>query len=135
VAGDCVARREERTDQLPTPRPKRRRPRRDTILLIVENALGEILLQRRPGTGIWGGLWSLPEHGELDPPGAAEERKPPAPMRHQFTHFTLDISFRHWTVDRSDIVGVRDDRAWLSPADALERGLPQPIRKLLETFY
>ncbi len=60
VAADCIARITQRTGVLPSPRPRRVVPQRAVRVLVLERA-GEILLERRPAVGIWGGLWSLPE--------------------------------------------------------------------------
>ncbi|NBB92056.1 MAG: A/G-specific adenine glycosylase, partial [Gammaproteobacteria bacterium] len=65
VDEDCFARRADRVEELPAPKPKRSRPLRDATLVIIENDRGELLLQRRPPSGIWGGLWSLPESGDI----------------------------------------------------------------------
>ncbi|MEO6928955.1 MAG: A/G-specific adenine glycosylase, partial [Casimicrobiaceae bacterium] len=60
VAEDCVALREGRIAELPTPRPRKALPQRETLLLLLEHA-GTLLFERRPAVGIWGGLWSFPE--------------------------------------------------------------------------
>ena len=62
VAGDCVARIEERIATLPSPRPRKALPQRAVRALVIERA-GTILFEKRPAAGIWGGLWSLPEAG------------------------------------------------------------------------
>ena len=59
VAGDCIARLDNRLAELPAPRPKKLLPRRAIAGLLIERH-GEVLLERRPATGIWAGLWSLP---------------------------------------------------------------------------
>ena len=60
VAHDCVAFNEKRQDELPSPRPRKALPHRALRVLLIERS-GEILLERRPPMGVWGGLWSLPE--------------------------------------------------------------------------
>ena len=60
VAGDCVALHQDRVAELPSPRPKKALPHRELRVLLIEHG-GEILFERRPPVGIWGGLWSLPE--------------------------------------------------------------------------
>ena len=57
----CRARAEGRTDALPGRKPRRDKPRRRTRMLVLRDADGRLLVQRRPPTGIWGGLWSFPE--------------------------------------------------------------------------
>ncbi|MEO8487308.1 MAG: A/G-specific adenine glycosylase, partial [Betaproteobacteria bacterium] len=70
VARDCVARREERIAELPGRKARRAIPHREVQLVLCERA-GEVLLERRPETGVWGRLWSLPEIGIADDPVAS----------------------------------------------------------------
>ncbi|WP_376692160.1 A/G-specific adenine glycosylase [Wenzhouxiangella sp. EGI_FJ10409] len=132
VSADCIARKQGRVGELPTPKPRKEKPHRSATLLIIENERGEILMQRRPGAGIWGGLWSLPESGEATLSEPAEIRPPPAPVRHQFTHFTLEIRFERTLIGVSTAIEEAADRAWMQRDEALDRGLPQPVRKVLE---
>ncbi len=60
LAERCVARAQGRVAELPTPRPRRTLPVRETAMLVLRRA-DEVLLERRAPTGVWGGLWSLPE--------------------------------------------------------------------------
>jgi len=139
VERDCVARREGMIDELPTPRPARALPRRAVSVLLLERHR-EVLLEKRPGTGIWAGLWSLPELA----PGAdvlahcrsrfaAEVAlEPPLPaIEHGFTHFRLTLTpqpcaVRAWP-SRAEEPGL----LWLSLADVAGAALPAPIKKLL----
>lgn len=56
----CVAHATQRTAELPVRKPKREQKEKHTVLLVLEHE-GEILLEQRPDSGIWGGLLSLPE--------------------------------------------------------------------------
>jgi A/G-specific adenine glycosylase len=85
----------------PKPKPKMPIPVRETRMMAIANASGEVLLERRPPTGVWGGLWSLPEcEPDVAPEDWCRERlgtKPArvenlAERRHTFTHFHLDIT-------------------------------------------
>ncbi len=134
VVEDCRARLEGRTDQLPAQKPKRKKPQRSATILIVENPHGHILLERRPPSGIWGGLWSLPEAGDIDALPTGDVLEPPEPICHQFTHFTLDIRFERIRVDEDTLVADGEDGCWMSPERALECGLPQPIRRAIEAL-
>jgi len=139
VALDCVARTEARVDRLPSPRPRRALPRREVRLLLIERA-GEILFERRPATGIWSGLWSLPELPvDADVPEALRGRfgvdahtvEALAPVVHGFTHFTLTIhpvrvAARAW---RPRVESP--EQRWLARDDALSAALPAPIKRLV----
>ncbi|GAA4339220.1 A/G-specific adenine glycosylase [Pigmentiphaga soli] len=141
VRAGCVALREARQHELPTPRERKAVPERRTGMLVIEKA-GEILLQRRPSPGIWGGLWSLPEFpGDdaaaacltLGVTAAAAARLPT--FSHGFTHFKLHIE--PWHV-QAGALALRDDgvpQIWL-PAGELEgAALPAPVKKLLQGLF
>ena len=68
VADTCVARREGRQAELPTPKARKAVPERETAMLVLQ-CNGAYLLQQRPEPGIWGGLWSLPEFDATGDPG------------------------------------------------------------------
>ncbi len=137
VAEDCAARRAGRTAELPTGRPRRLLPERAaTVLLLVHG--GRILLERRPPTGIWGGLLSLPELPAAV--GPAEHAatlgcrllsaQPLPPATHGFTHFRLRLNPLLCRVE--PLVRVAEPAGcWLAPAEWASAGLPTPIRRLL----
>lgn len=138
---DCVALREGRVEELPTSRPGKPLPERIALMLLVRNAAGEVLLQRRPPTGIWASLWSLPEapdheqardwfsaqlHGDYD------QGEPLAEIPHVFTHYRLRMHPLQWHgLAAREVLRDNDDLRWVSSADLPSLGLPAPIRKLL----
>jgi A/G-specific adenine glycosylase len=116
---ECVARKTGQTSMFPGKKPSKKIPVRQTCMLLIENAQGEFLLQKRPSTGLWGGLWSFPEvtREQLEQAleGTLEQtleqtmladtpNSPPlvAPFRHTFTHFHLDITPIHVTYAHID---------------------------------
>jgi len=100
IEADCVARREGVQARIPAPRPRRAVSRRQTAFLVLRDPRGALLLERRPPSGIWGGLWCFPE---CDPATDVEATcrmrfgvRPVAvtalaPIAHGFTHFRLDV--------------------------------------------
>ena len=54
---DCQAFINDRVKELPHSKPKTTKPIKQTTMLLIQNDKGEVLLQRRPPAGIWGGLW------------------------------------------------------------------------------
>src|SRR5690606_12756124 len=60
----CVALATGRTEILPTRKPAKSLPEKNTVMLVVVHE-GQVLLEQRPGQGIWGGLLSLPELNRL----------------------------------------------------------------------
>ncbi|WP_118181007.1 A/G-specific adenine glycosylase [Paraburkholderia phosphatilytica] len=139
-ADDCVANLTGRQRELPAARPKKAVPTRRTWMLVLRD--GErVMLEKRPPSGIWGGLWSLPEAGgeaalaeRARNLGARDEPSPLAPFSHTFTHFRLDIEPRLVEVDRA--VAPREigdvETAWVEPKELDAYGVPAPVRKLLD---
>ncbi len=142
VAGDCVAFNTGRVEALPSPRPRKALPQRALRVLLIEHG-GEILFERRPPLGIWGGLWSLPElpldadvRAEIRSRFAADVtlREELPSITHAFTHFALTlhpqrVNARRWPA-RAETPGT----IWLAPADARGAALPAPIKKLLRSL-
>ena len=64
---DCQARISGTQAAYPGKKPKKRIPTRETYFTICVDYQGKVLLERRPPSGIWGGLWSFPEASHLDP--------------------------------------------------------------------
>ncbi|MBB1089462.1 A/G-specific adenine glycosylase [Lysobacter sp. SG-8] len=140
LRGACVAHRDGRTDDLPTPRPGKTLPQREADVLWLEDARGRILLQQRPQTGIWAALWTLPQAEDRDAADAWRDThvhapgdgEPLPPIAHAFSHYRLTLHPRRWrAVAPRDDVGDNDTLRWV-PSDALDTlGIPAPIRKLL----
>ena len=139
VADSCVAKREGRQAELPTPKARKAIPERETCMLVLRHQ-GAFLLQQRPEPGIWGGLWSLPEFDVSQDPDSAsralglepEQRFELAAFAHTFTHYRLHI--RPWLVPVR-ATGLRESarpERWV-PADELpSMALPAPVKKLLQ---
>jgi A/G-specific adenine glycosylase len=141
VAGDCVARIEGRTAVLPAPRPRRTQPERHLVMLVLRWREC-ILLQPRPPSGIWGGLWSLPEIAVGADPASAVSRlgcrleaaTPLSPIHHAFTHFRLRIVPLLCRVTPSPAAVASPAGHWLNRAELAGAPLPAPIRRLLATI-
>ena len=143
AAGLCIAHREGRTAQLPAPRPRKVLPQRRTTMMILRRA-GEVLLEKRPPTGVWGGLWSFPEvDADADAVayclrryGAEVEVLTALPLvAHGFTHFHLDILPLPLRVRRWPRQAAQPGRAWLSLAQAQSAAIPQPVRRILRSLH
>jgi len=141
MQSQCQAYRQQRVAQLPAAKPRKALPEKQVTMLMIVDA-GEILLERRPNQGIWGGLWSLPEiastqiavpHAQ-DKLGLETETLEVLPVLwHTFTHFKLEI-----TPQPLQLIGRRPalppNMQWLSLSDAIAAALPTPVRTLIKTF-
>jgi A/G-specific adenine glycosylase len=141
VARDCVAQREDRIAELPAPRPKKALPRREVTILLVERK-GEVLLERRPATGVWSGLWSLPEIGTTRDLVAhcrthfGMNVVPQAPLpaiEHAFTHFHLTLHPLPCAVREPAERVQEPGTVWMPLDDVAGAALPAPIKKLLSS--
>jgi len=133
----CLALRQNRTAELPVARPAKALPQRETHMLLLR-AGDQVLLEKRPAPGIWGGLWCFPE---VDGPRAKEEAltrfglaidsvQALSAVEHGFTHFRLRI---HPLVAQVTLPPHAEEpgRLWLASADALGAAVPVPVRKIL----
>jgi A/G-specific adenine glycosylase len=108
-------------------------------MLILQHA-GEVLLEKRPAPGIWGGLWCLPEVGVGEPveqacrarfgahPGLVDIM--PA-VEHGFTHFSLTINPRRIHVTRVEPHAGEPGTIWLPVEEARTAAVPAPVRRIL----
>jgi A/G-specific adenine glycosylase len=145
LAEDCVAHRDGLTMKLPERKPARALPTRNTVMLVLRDRAGRLLLQRRPPTGVWAQMWSLPEAEDI---AAARKNiardhgirgntivfRPLRPFVHTFSHYRLDVTPLALDVAAPLHVADDADRRWLLPAEAAALGLPAPVRKLIATF-
>ena len=140
---DCVAYRDERIKELPGKKPKKTIPVRHTLMLVVSNPRGELLLKKRPSQGLWGGLWSFPEckeqevNNQLQMLQIEESQistiKHQTPFRHTFTHFHLDITPVHVELRASqDAISETDITLWYRPETSKNIGLTGPVTKILK---
>jgi A/G-specific adenine glycosylase len=98
VATDCRALSSGSVTELPGRKPRKDKPLRTTTMVLACHD-GQVYLERRPESGIWGGLWSLPEVNGTSVADWCRERlarEPGEPeewqvLRHSFSHYDLDI--------------------------------------------
>ena len=139
VNADCIARIANRVDELPGRRVRAPAKRKRIVMLVVLSR-GEVLLEKRPPSGIWGGLWSLPETDVGDTPREALARdwgldalevEALEPFEHAFTHFTLEVE--PWRVRLGKSTRLAEGKAatWMPLSDLAGAALPSPVRKLL----
>ena len=122
IAARCVARREDRIDELPGRRKRAPLPLRHATWYVVLHQ-GQVLLERRPGAGLWGGLWTFPERRL---PGLRNLRRLP-PLEHGFTHFRL-----HAQPVLCSVRKQASGQMWLEVSDAVHAAVPTPVRTVLQ---
>lgn len=161
LSSDCRALRDGMVAQLPTPRPRRNVPLRRCAMFVIRRG-DEVLVERRAPSGVWGGLWSLPE---LELPPAAtgsaaieaataadglpdavslahevERRfglrvtplRPMPPFDHAFTHFRLRVQPLACESVATGVAAEAAGLAWLALDEAAGAALPRPVKTLLQ---
>jgi A/G-specific adenine glycosylase len=136
VRADCQALAAGAVDRLPARKPATRVGHRTVYLLVLRDARGRVLLERRPPAGIWGGLWSLPEGAE---PASLEsalgiriDDSEALPARdHRLSHLQLSIRPILARTHRAREVKCSAEQAWFALAERHRLGLPRPVAELL----
>ena len=136
----CKARLSREIARFPAPRPARKRPLKRRSMLVIQRPDDAVLLCRRPPTGVWAGLWSLPTPGNKESAQAwcarvldcsPEHLGELPPLRHGFSHFELEI--RPIRLGVEEPAGtIQEEGNWLWHDGTQDVGLPAPIRRLLE---
>nr|WP_319526989.1 A/G-specific adenine glycosylase [Pseudomonas laurentiana] len=124
----------------PLPKPRKTLPQRSTLMPLLANREGAILLYRRPSSGLWGGLWSLPELDTLaDLEDLAEQhqltlerRQALSGLTHTFSHFQLAIEPWLVHVGHQGEPVAEADWLWYNLATPPRLGLAAPVKKLLK---
>lgn len=138
VTRQCIARKQDRVHELPAARRRKPLPQKSVTWLVLRHE-GEVLLEKRPAPGIWGGLWSFPEAPARNMESycrtslGCEIRtmKKLEPLEHGFTHFRLRIRPLLCEVARKAPRTESPGRVWIDLADAAGAAVPTPVRKLL----
>ena len=142
LAEGCIALRDGLVAQLPSPKPAKTTPTRETVMLILRDAHGRVLLERRGLQGVWPGLWSLPEAADIDSAwrharqhAHIDDTQSLEPFTHVFSHYKLRVEpllFDGATAARgiADNPGLR----WCDAGELAALGLPAPVRKLLQNL-
>lgn len=133
----CQAHQQNKSTFYPVKIGKKARPTKQARMLIIFNQQQEILLLKRPSTGIWGGLWSFPEQELSRDYSAFQSQKLKyidelEKMTHHFTHFTLEIFPMLVSLSQSAAKKLDTDNAiWYKLGTPLPGGIATPVTKIL----
>ena len=133
---------------LPSPRRRPRRPHVRAAVVVLGHG-DRLLVQRRPPSGLLGGLYEFPG-GKIAPGEAAEQAgrrevleetgipvsrlEPLGVVRHAYSHFTVELH-----AFRAQLRGARPQLAhpsqrWVSRAELVGLPLPRATEKVLSLF-
>ena len=139
----CLAREQGRVEEIPAPkaRAKRSRVYHDTVVLWRKTARGvEVLLEQRPATGLWAGLWQPPALesttrkrrtlksllAELGL-SASDTRSKPREWVFQTTH--RDVCFRVWPLQHAH--DASSPRRWCEEAELVGIGFSNAHKEVI----
>jgi len=140
----CLAYSEGEPEHYPASKPKKEKPVKQVVMLLLHDGQGQLLLEARPLTGIWGGLWGLPEFPSVEDAGAWVTRRSDADVfasecwpvrRHTFTHFHLDITPLAVQCDSlTDCVMEAGRQVWYNTHSPESLGLAAPVKQMIEVL-
>jgi A/G-specific adenine glycosylase len=136
----CRARQGGRPAELPRKAPRAVRPQRHGTHFCAIRSPDEVLVRRRPESGLLGGMLELPGTPWRDTPWPAAEALPLAPplgltwralpgaARHGFTHFELEMQL--FVATAPEDATAPAGHAWMGRRQA-QAAMPTVMRKLL----
>ena len=142
VKSDCKAFAAGETALYPGKKPRKTLPVKSTIFLMISSPDGDVWLEKRPPTGIWGGLWCFPEvtgpeeatlicldQWGVEPVNTVHWQA----FRHTFSHYHLDIAPLQLTLPNNpESVMDASRQLWYNMRKPPEIGLAAPVATLLE---
>lgn len=144
VATSCKALAQGETTTYPHKKPKTDKPIKSTFMLMLVKPDQTLFMYQRPPTGIWGGLWSLPEVDALNDISnwlSRHQLKPKrktewAPFRHTFSHYHLDITPVLIEVSDTQAQNINEQypQHWQELSEPCALGLAAPVVKLMNTL-
>ncbi len=139
LQSNCIAYRNSLLDKLPSPKPRKKLPEKETIFLMLIKQ-DKILLVKRPNKGIWGGLWCPIEIPADENSIAYCQQNFGLEVRavgdiplvnHSFTHFKLKIHpHLLQVISHADTLDRKGK--WIALDDALASAIPAPLKKLFK---
>lgn len=142
LADGCAALAHGAPEVYPAARARRAKPTKRVVMLMIRDNNGHVLLQQRPPSGIWGGLWGFPECAvdcdarefSREQLGIDIELEPLWPsVPHTFSHFHLDITPQPARIiEAGGQVMENNGTVWYKLAVPDKRGLAAPVQRLLQ---
>ena len=140
VNESCLANATNEQANYPQKKPKKQIPEKSTVMVIPMHN-GKVLMEKRPPSGIWGGLWCFYEVEKAQDIEAllkkmnliASSQTELAEFRHTFSHFHLDIT--PIVVECEHLTSAVNDggtQKWLSLTSPDNVGLAASTVKILQ---
>ncbi len=144
VQTNCQALQHQEQLLYPTKKIKKPIPIQHQQFLVLLNKNKMIYLEKRPPTGLWGGLWCLPsidkelcplqyinEHYHLQ----AKETKHLISLKHRFSHFQLEIDALVIETQYSKKQIAEPSGQWFNQQRLRDVGLAKPTNHILNQLF
>jgi len=135
----CQATNDSSQLNYPGKKPKKKIPTRHQYFCLLLSKNAELLLEKRPPTGIWGGLWTpiscdLEENlgqyliKEYSIECSHQERL--TEFKHSFSHFHLHLI--PIKTEATKMIAIAENQLrWQRPEEWLNEGIPKPVRTMI----
>jgi A/G-specific adenine glycosylase len=129
------------THSFPAPKPRKTLPVKSLVMLMLHDMDQRLLLEKRPPTGIWGGLWSLPEFVDVQALKdwcshqgyCFDQLITHEAQRHTFSHYHLDfVPMSAGLQNPINNVMEGGQWVWYKASEINSLGLPAPVKCLLQ---
>lgn len=137
----CKAYKQNNPTDYPGKRPKKDKPTNTTWFVILHHK-GEVWLERRPASGIWGGLHCFPEQPSADIESylqrfgcserAIKQAKTLIAFKHTFSHYHLEITPVLIDLEQvPSLIMEQNQGLWYNLSSPPKLGLATPVKNLL----
>ncbi|KAF7775405.1 A/G-specific adenine glycosylase [Pseudoalteromonas citrea] len=137
---DCLAYQHDQVKAFPNSKPKKDKPKKSAYHLIMK-AENKLLMEKRPSSGIWGGLFGFFEFETLEQAeqfiaqqGIDGKVQSLTPFVHIFTHFELTITPIILHIDKVPDCVHELPLLWYDLNDHAQVGLAAPTKKLVKVI-
>ncbi|HAU1411403.1 TPA: A/G-specific adenine glycosylase [Legionella pneumophila] len=146
VKNHCLAFHNKKQHLYPTKKIKKQRPILSQQFLVLHNGQNQVYLEKRPPSGLWGGLWCLPsinnqtcpiEHIQLFYKLQGDSPELITRFKHSFSHFHLEITALSIRIEPMNNFISESRGQWFTKETLPTLGLAKPttliLSKLMET--
>lgn len=138
----CLALHTLTQEEYPKKQSRKPKPKRYGSVFFIEDDAGNILLEKRPAKGIFGGMFVFPgtqwdqKSAVHKPKGSDIEAAAPIKgvwdksnhtVRHVFTHFDLELDIYYGAATQADLDASYH---WCAKDKVLSKGLPSAMKKV-----
>ena len=133
----CTAFNTDRVHELPAKKQKKQAPLKQQYFLLWFDD-EELLMAKRPSSGIWGGLWVPPAFGSIEELTDAIQKHGQEPqfqtletVRHVFSHYKLDMIPVLLNSPKPKMIEESSEQ-WQPIQIWLKAGIPAPIKQIIK---